>query len=328
MATRVPGLRYIAEVTGESVVTVENCGRVMSATQVPAPYNTRIGRGNRHAHLSVEWLCSTFLALVLADPKNAPARVPAIGNLRLGQTLAVNRQKDTAANALLAAAPKLDRTFTMDTSSPKEWLGKEWLGETVFDLLVNLTKDLAVNRDGPTHQELRKKFALTIGLGSRLSAELEVWDYDGNDGTEWSLCCSYDCPSDRRSPAPSTSTVPIARNAVIELRHIQMLASMFADTLKHMAAIEAPLVQPLALDTAADAEASPTNENGAPGRAPRTRNQDHNSNSIPEADTPEVRREREISQASSSCDLGRPHHSMRITTHGHPDSHPALAAVA
>ncbi len=61
MATRVPGLQFIAEVTGEAFVTVENCSRVMTAAQVPAPYNTSIGRGNRQAHLSAEWLCSTFL---------------------------------------------------------------------------------------------------------------------------------------------------------------------------------------------------------------------------------------------------------------------------
>ena len=320
MATRDPGLQFIAEGTGEARVTVENCSRVMTVAQVPVPYNTSIGRGNRQAHLSAEWLCSTFLALVLADPKNAPVQVPAIGNLRMQQTLAVNWRRDTTANALNSVGPKQETTFTVGTPSLKGWLG-----ETVFDLLVNLTKTLAMDWGGPTHEALRKRFSLTIRLGLTLSAEMELWDYGDDDGTEWWTRCSYG-PPDTASRPLNYTTMPITRQAVIETRHIQMLASIYADTLKHEAAAQAPAVQFLALDAVADADASPTNENGALPGAPPTRNQDHNS--IPEGDTPEARREREKSQASSSCGPGRPRHSLRTTIHGHPDSHPSVAAVA
>lgn len=315
MATRVPGLQFIAERTGEALVTVENCSRVMTAAQVPTPYNTSIGRGIRQAHLSAEWLCSTFLALVLADPKNAPVQVPAIGNLRMRQTWSVNRRVTVRGNALDPAAPRLEELFETGAPSPKAWLG-----ETVFDLLVKLTETLALDWGGPTHQDLLKRFSLTIKLGRTLSAEMELWDRDDN-GEEWWIRSSY-----WRSDTLDYATTPIARQAVVEVKHIEMLATMYADTLKHAGAIQAPPMQSLALDSTAGAESSPTNENGPLPGGPRIRNQDHNS--IPEGDTPEVRREREKPQASLSCGLGRPRHSLRTMTHGHPDSHPTLAAVA
>ena len=320
MATRVPGLKFIAERTGEALVTVENCSRVMTAAQVPAPYNTSIGRGNRHAHLSAEWLCSTFLALVLADPKNAPVRVPAIGNLPMRQTLAVNRRRDSTHNRLSPGSPNLETIFTVGTVSPKKWLG-----ETVFDLLVKLTTTLAIDWNGPTHLDLRKKFNLTIGIERFLSAEMELWDRDDEDGSEWWIRSSYHHPLGIAAYA-TVDTVPIARQAVIEVRHIEMLATMYHDTLKNEATVQASSVPTLTPDVAARTDAGPTNENGAPGRAPPTRNQDQNS--IPEAHTPEPRRESENPQAQSSSDPGPPQHVMRTSPDEHADSHLPFTLVA
>ena len=84
MVTRPDALAAISKATGESLISVTHCSRVMTNKDIALPYNTSIGRGNRHTHVSVDWLCSTFLAVVIASPKNAATQVPKIGNILVG----------------------------------------------------------------------------------------------------------------------------------------------------------------------------------------------------------------------------------------------------
>ncbi len=262
MTTRVEGLEFMALVTGETFVTVENYARVMTAPQVPAPYNTTLGRGNRYARLKAEWLCSTFLAQVLGDPKNAAERVPASGDARLYETRLVWRQTKVDGNALNFMAPRTEIRF--DKAAPST---EAWLGGTVFETLIKLVTVVACDWNGPLHKDLHAGFKLTINTGKAFWAELELFYERAADGGSWWISSKY---AQERSLievdaalSPSSIT-PIQRQAVIGVEHIQMLAALYAGTLKHEGVL--PLAAPS--DTApapAEADAETKNAGSLPG---------------------------------------------------------------
>ena len=231
MTTRVEGLEFMARFTGETFVALENHARTMTSPKVPAPYNTALGRGKRHARLHAEWLCSTFLAQILGDPKNAAERVPACGDSRLYETRLAWRQTKVDGNTLDFTAPKT--TVSFDKTAPST---EAWLGKTVFQTLVKLVTTVATNWDGPTHQDLRAGFKLTISIGKIFWADLELLNGRTADDGSWWIVSKY---MQVRSPvetvadhSPSIIT-PIQRQAVIGVQHIQMLAVLYAGTLKH-----------------------------------------------------------------------------------------------
>ena len=262
MTTRVEGLEFMALVTGETFVTVENYARVMTAVQVPAPYNTTLGRGRRYARLSVEWLCSTFLAQMLGDPKNAAERVPMCGDSHLYETRLIWRQTKVDGNLLDFTAPRTEISFEKAAPSTEAWLGG-----TVFKTLVKLVTSVAYDWNGPLHKDLHAGFKLTISTGKVFWAELELLHEKATDGGNWWISSRY---AQERTPAevaavlsPSSIT-PIQRQAVIGVEHIQMLAALYAGTLKHESVLLP--VTPFSLAPApAGADAETKNAGSLPG---------------------------------------------------------------
>ncbi len=262
MTTRVEGLESMALNTSETFVTVENYARVMTAPQVPAPYNTTLGRGKRYARLQAEWLCSTFLAQLLGDPKNAAERVPVCGDSPLYETRLVWRQTKVDGNALDFSAPWTQVSF--DKAAPST---EAWLGGTVFETLVKLVTTVAIDWNGPLHKDLHAGFKLTISTGKAFRAELELFHERDVDGGTWWISSRY---AQKRSPTevgktPSLSSItPIQRQAVIEVEHIQMLAALYNRTLKYEGSL--PLAAPSNTAPApADAGAETKNAGSLPG---------------------------------------------------------------
>jgi len=83
MSPRLEGIQGIADLLGDTFVTMENHARSMGPA--PGNYSTKIGRGHRNVELSPSWIVSTFLAGVRNDPKNAVTKVPELGNLVPGK---------------------------------------------------------------------------------------------------------------------------------------------------------------------------------------------------------------------------------------------------
>ena len=256
MTTRPEALKFMALVTTDTVVTVENHARSLTVPQVPAPFNTSLGRGNRHVHLKSDWLCSTFLAQVLNDPKNAAEQVPACANLRLWTTRFVERQETVYGNLLNALAPCLATNF--ETAAPSV---KTWLGGTLFELLRRLVETVAIDWDGPLHKDLRAGFELTVTLGSYPWAEMELfYDHREDGSTRW-IRTVY---APQNTDTDISLLTPIRRQAVIQVKHVEMLARLYADTLKHESVLLA--VTPFNLAPApADADAGTKNAGSLPG---------------------------------------------------------------
>ena len=244
MTTRPEGLKSMAMETGETLVSVTNHARSLTAPEVPAPFNTTLGRGHRHARLNAQWLCSTFLAMVLDDPKNAARRVPACGNLPFGNTHSSERLERYEWDA--RDQSRFHKRTIVDYSGGTL---AEVFGTTLFEVLVNLVESVAENWDGPIHQLLRKEFTLTISLTEPVWAEMRMFvKHDGNEQTTR----IYTKFGNRNTEPSSQAAVP--RLAVIETRHIEMLAKLYAGTLRHEGALPPSETAPASTTAGAETE--------------------------------------------------------------------------
>lgn len=316
MVMRVPALQYFATATGESLVTWEHTARMMNGA--PGRYSTALGRGIRQADMTAEWLLSTYVAGAIGDPKNAAAKVPLYGDMRLFRKRFETRETEYDGNALLMNTA--ERTVIMNMQYDAE---EERVGETFFDALLNEVKTNALFWNDEHHKRLHSGFKAELHLGGHAFAKTSLLCKREASKETW-IHCTY-APvfqkvdgAELTTMAASEPKSPLERIVLITGQQLTLLAMLLKD--QEQAAPSLPL------DDAADADASPTNENGALPGAPRTRIQDHNS--IPGGDTPEPKRESENSQAQSSSDPGPPTHFMRTNPHEHSDSHPAFALVA
>lgn len=318
MATRGPSLEFLAESTGETRVTWEHHARMVN--DAPGRFSTALGRGVRHMDMTAEWLLSTFLSGVIGDPKNAAVKVPLYGNLKLSQSRFEFRETQIELYQPRSLTLKRDKVLGGKFDIIKE--EKDW---NFFDALLDIVSVVSQHWNDETHKYIHHSFKAEIYLGGPALAKISRLTAMNGLEESWTVH-SYGLTApqiedaeakDINSPAP---IAPMQRVALITGYHITMLATLLKTT-------QAQAAPPLALDVATYMPApATTNENGAPGRAPRTRIQDHNS--IPGGNTPEPKRESENSQAQSSCGPGPPTHFMRTNPHEHSDSHPAFALVA
>lgn len=181
---------------------------------------------------------------------------------RLYETRLIWRQAKIDGNALDFTAPRTEISF--DRPGPST---EAWLGGTVFKTLVKLVTTVAIDWNGPTHRDLQAGFKLTISTGKAFWAELELLDEKTADGGSWWISSKYAQERSLADLAADTlpsSTVPIQRQAVIGVEHIQMLATLYARTLKHEGSL--PLAAPS--ETApvpADTGAETKNADSLPG---------------------------------------------------------------
>ncbi len=229
MTTRPEWLKALALGTGDSLVTVTNHVRSVTSPEVPAPYNTTLGRGHRHIHQKAEWACSTFLAMMLNDPKNAAWRVPACGNLRTCSPFLVKSRIHPADLSPLASLTSVEET-TVEFSVPME----PWLGDTLFEVLVKLVSTVAIDWNGPTHRDLRNGFSLTIGLSGPIWANMVLFRNRDENYAVSSFHVGFEVPD---SKIEISAVTPIQRQAVIHVQHIEMLALLYANTLRHEGAL-------------------------------------------------------------------------------------------
>lgn len=214
--------------TGEPLVSVMNHARSLTDPKVPAPYNTTLGRGRRHARLKAEWLCSTFLAMVLNDPKNAAWQVPACGNLFISNPRLVKHHLQTEGNALNFFGPTTETTFETPASSIEPWTGK-----TLFEILVSIVSSVASDWGGSVHRQLRLGFSVTVGAGRWMYADMREFREVHADGSiSWRLM-HFMTPLTPDTVIEKSAVTPISRQAVILLEHMEILALLYADTLRH-----------------------------------------------------------------------------------------------
>ena len=261
MTTRPEGLKLLAGGTRETLVAVTNHARSMTAPEVPAPYNTTLGRGHRHVRLRAEWLCSTFLAMVLDDPKNAAWQVPACGDLPVVDRRLVKHHSQTEGNALNRLGPTVDTTSEVQAFSIEPWIGSN-----LFKVLVNIVSTVALDWGGPVHRKLRRGFNVTISPGMWMYAEIrEFYDFSEDGSMTWRRI-SFQAPIDPDIVLEDSAVTPIRRQAIIQREHIELLAMLYAETLKYEGA---QLLATPSETAPAPADADAETENaGSPGRDP------------------------------------------------------------
>lgn len=223
MTKRPEAMEDMAAQTGGTLVWVANHVRSMAASEVPAPYNTTLGRGHRHARLRAEWLSSTFLAMVLDDPKNAARRVPTCGNLPFKDTKF--REEHETVRVDIQNEVRFHKEKVIDYSSGSL---ADQLGKTLFEVLVNLVESVAMDWDGGIHRVLRKGFKLTISLTEPAWAEMKMFIQQDDDETISRIHAEFGI----KNTVPSTQAA-ISRQAIVEIEHIEMLAKLYAGTLRH-----------------------------------------------------------------------------------------------
>jgi hypothetical protein len=220
---RPEAMENMAAQTGGTLVWVANHVRSMAASEVPALYNTTLGRGHRHARLRAAWLCSTFLAMVLDDPKNAARRVPTCGNLPLKDTWSAEEHETVRYDLQSQTGSYKEKIIDYSSGSFSDGLGK-----TLFEVLVNLVESVAMEWDGSVHQLLRKEFRLTISLTEPAWAEMKMFFKQEDNGTVIRIHAEFGTQN-----TTSSTQAAISRQAIIEIKHIEMLAKLYAGTLTH-----------------------------------------------------------------------------------------------
>ena len=150
MTTRLPGLDHMASRTGVSLVTMSNHAYSMTDPRIPAPFNTKLGRGHRQVHLKAEWLCSTILAAAINDPKNAFWQVPACG-LLLGSSARIVQEysqelSDVGEDPANPQIPTQKTTWELSVEHKDRRTGY-----TLFHVIVDLATVLATEWEGVRH---------------------------------------------------------------------------------------------------------------------------------------------------------------------------------
>ena len=244
---------------GETLVTVTNHARSMTAPEVPAPYNTALGRGHRHARLRAEWLCTTFLAMVLNDPKNAAWQVPACGNLPIFNPRLVKHHLQTEGNALNFLGPTTETTFDIPAPSLEPWADK-----TLFEVLVSIVSSVALDWGGSMHRQLRHGFSVTVNAAPWLYADMREFFEGHADGSMTWRLTTFMTPPAPGAVIEKSAINPIPRQAVILLQHIEILAMLYADTLRHEGVLP-PLTPSKTAPAPANAGTETKNASSLPG---------------------------------------------------------------
>ena len=287
MTMRVPALQHLSAATGESLVAWEHTARMMNPA--PGRYSTALGRGIRQADMTAEWLLSTFLAGAIGDPKNAAAKVPLFGDMQLVRERFETRETEYEDNALFSDSG--ERTVIMNIQYDP---AGDRIGETLFDALLDEVQTIALFWNDESHKRIHRGFKAELHLGGHAFAKTSLLLKREGSKTTWihrtyAPSSQNHNQSDLEEAVASEPPSPLQRIALITGQHLTLLAML----LDPERALLAPSLAP---DNATHADASPTNENGAPARAPRTRIQDHGL-AAPAGHAPDDTRERETSQA-------------------------------
>lgn len=237
MVTRVPALEVFADRTGDTFVHWEHFARMMA--DAPGCYSTKIGRGNRNAHLRESWLCSVFLAGVIGDPKNAATKVPLFGDLIAGAPSAFfervtyawgNRPGD---NSLLYLHGPSQRTID---ERPLGRTPGERISGNFFLALMSAVDEVAREPDTGRRMEMVSGLEIVLHLGGK---PMVVWSelrQVKDDLQSW-LKYVY-LPADLDLQTDSEPLLPIGRTAIISGQHILLLASLWANSLQYIGEIE------------------------------------------------------------------------------------------
>lgn len=223
MAKRFEAIDFMALTLVRTVEAVLNTARVLK--NAPAPYGTSIGRG-RDSEVLAEWTNSVFLGLSTDDTKNAAIKVPELGNLQLDfkASSLLHRNTEVHGNQLDFSAPSTE----IVTELP-EIVHEGNLRKTLFETLNGFTREVGCNWNGPLHKALKSKFELTLNSGSVPYAEI-VLSTSEETGAKWLMRGVYFSGA-THEPARLWQN-PIKRQSVINVRHIEMLAILYADTMR------------------------------------------------------------------------------------------------
>ncbi len=251
MATRPTSLDLFAATTGDTLVSWQHFGRMM--TKAPGRYNTSLGRGHRDVPVNVAWLASTFLAGVIGDPKNAAVEVPRYGDLRLSSSWEEARQAIQEGNALNFLAPNHTTVNRFPLYTPVLPSDGGKIG-VFFDDIISDINYVAHRWSSEHHSSIDQGYEAEISLGIHPWVKVSVpHKRDKSDtGVQWWLQRVYTAPLTSSNDVTSrTRHSPIQRRAVITGKHITMLARLWADTLKRLDVL-APGSEPLPVDGGQD----------------------------------------------------------------------------
>ena len=251
MATRPTSLDLFAATTGDTLVSWQHFGRMM--TKAPGRYNTSLGRGHRDVAVNVVWLASTFLAGVIGDPKNAAIEVPRYGDLRLSSNWGEARQTVQEGNALNFLAPSHTTVSNFPLYTPALPSDDGKVG-VFFDDLISEINYVAHKWNSEHHSSIDQGYEAEISLGAHPWVKVSVPKKQDKDdkGVQWWLQRVYTVPLTSSSDTTSKNRhSPIQRRAVITGKHITMLARLWADTLKRLDVL-APGSEPPPVDGGQD----------------------------------------------------------------------------
>ncbi len=223
-----------------------------------------------------------------------------------------------------ATAPLVYRHITMTTQSRDDWPGwfpRDTLGEAL-ELQVDTLAGISTAESGGIC-DLFRKVGLAVGLIDDGYPSARIFGHDPRigDGTGPIVTDVFHQPGVNHLLRPPAKQGRIPREAILRFALLVVLGELWDDTRKR----NIPVATPQTGDLPADA--TPRNENGAPGRAPPTRNQDHDL-AIPEGHAPEYKRESVSTQALLSRGPGRPCPLERMSAHDHANLHTACPPLS
>ncbi len=285
MATGAEAIEVVARVTGILPATVGRAARALREAGQDFWPQAAPGGGKNARHVRPHHLVNLAVALAIADPlTDAPEQSLAFRNL----------VQAPASRGLLWGTVQLDT-----------------LGGFMDGLVHRLSLDdgfSTSDREHFRHATHGMKLSLRTSRAKAVApfALLHLAQPGDNERQIY-----YFSPADR--PVRLIKDMPDASLCIssrVPFELFEALGNLWADTQAHE--------QAKACSTHADVSqsVSTTNENGAPGRAPRTRIQDHGL-AAPAGDTPEDTRERESSQVSLSRGPGpSPNRHRKDFRHG------------
>lgn len=226
MATRPEVLQSVANLFGNTLVTMENHARSLGVA--PGRYCTAIGRGNRNVDQGPDYITSIAFAAIVNDPKNAASKVPSVGELQASEARLVRywRKYEGSDDVSQLSIHAQSRPFV-------EWS----LGETVVDLvsrLVDATGRWIASGAGNCPIPSDFRLSVTIEPAPSAVASFRIVPEEEVENIEWRAECRY-----FRDPLEQSLSRmlghdqprPIERSATISDFHILTLGKIFAHTL-------------------------------------------------------------------------------------------------
>ena len=298
MATGAQGIERIAKGMNIPLLTVDRVSRLLKQHKPALWALAGQGGGKKARHLEPEHLVNIVLALAWADPlTNSPATVLRLREMARKPGATLFQHHDTA----LASGYAISR-------APNE-VERDVEGATLGEMLDSYVLRIA------TDPQLREQYQR-----EGLELSLQSWPFENafirRRKDDLSTADAFDGLGLLSAVPPAAPPAAIQRFAVIPFATFDLLADLYADTLRfQQKAVHHSLLPPVAPNAGPETKsAAPSPKSAAP-----IRDQERANAPVPMGGHSEANREREQSQPLPRAP-GRSHHRHRRPRDGRTDT--------